>query len=504
MALRSQITPTSTTVMPFDAWLKRYVSAVVMGLVLGVAAAALGVWRAWEPSLWLDEIATIIAVDRSWTELFAMLARTDAVHGLFYVLTKPWTDLVGTSPTTLRLPSSIFIGIAVFGMVLLADRLIGRTAALWAGVLLAVFPAVTGAAVEARSGAMTIAVAVAANWLFVQALARPGRRGLWIGYTATMVAGGVLFFPMLSLWAAHGITLLWGVRRREVVGRWLGAMVAGTILVTPFLVLVGSQRGQVSWIRSPTVETVIEIFLVDAWFRTALAAAVAWLLILLAAWRTRTERAWVGTPSAISLAVPWALVPIVALTAVSLVLPMLLPRYLLFSAPALVLLMVAGVRVFPVHYQIIPVLAFVLACMPAYLHQRTEYAKGDPDWAAAARVVADGAHPGDAVLFLPETHGMKYQRSPRRAMDGYPEAFTGLDDPGLIATGRQYGVLWGEGLYLDEAVERLGPGQKAWILVSRRQAARPVGDARKLIVDAGLDPVLVWKGPQTLVFSATR
>jgi hypothetical protein len=72
-----------------------------------VALVALVVagWNCWMPGLWHDDVATLVAAERSWPSLFAMLTQVDTVHGFYYVLMHLWLDVVDYSPLTLRLPS---------------------------------------------------------------------------------------------------------------------------------------------------------------------------------------------------------------------------------------------------------------------------------------------------------------------------------------------------------------------------------------------------------------
>ncbi len=92
--------------------------ALLLPLVglLATAVVALGSWR---PSLWTDEAATLSAAQRSRRDLWRMLQHLDAVHGLYYAAMHVWTQVAGTSPLALRLPSAVAVGACAVGVLVL-------------------------------------------------------------------------------------------------------------------------------------------------------------------------------------------------------------------------------------------------------------------------------------------------------------------------------------------------------------------------------------------------
>jgi hypothetical protein len=63
-------------------------------------------WGITAPSYWRDEAATLPAVSRSLPQLLRLLGRVDAVHGLYYLLLWPVTQVAGTGDLVTRLPSA--------------------------------------------------------------------------------------------------------------------------------------------------------------------------------------------------------------------------------------------------------------------------------------------------------------------------------------------------------------------------------------------------------------
>ena len=69
-----------------------------------------------------------------------MLGHVDAVHGLYYLLLWPVTQVAGTGEMATRLPSALAMAAAAFWVAAIARRLVSRRAARCAGLLFAVLP----------------------------------------------------------------------------------------------------------------------------------------------------------------------------------------------------------------------------------------------------------------------------------------------------------------------------------------------------------------------------
>src|ERR1700761_5723076 len=133
-------------------------------LAVAVLTAVIGAAGVSHPSLWFDESATISAASRSVPELWRLAGHIDAVHGLFYLLMHGWFTIAPTTEFWARVPSCMAVGVAAAGVVVFAKLFLTRTTAVCAGVVFAVLPRVTWAAVESRSYALT---AVAGIWLTI-------------------------------------------------------------------------------------------------------------------------------------------------------------------------------------------------------------------------------------------------------------------------------------------------------------------------------------------------
>ncbi|RKR74271.1 mannosyltransferase [Frondihabitans australicus] len=429
--------------------------------LLALVAAVVSACGSWIPSLWGDEAASVLSATRPLPSLARMLTHVDAVHGTFYFGLHWWIRIAGTSPFAVRLPDAIAVGLAVVAVVLLVGRLADPATAVVAGLVCLLLPRMTYTGEEARSYAFSAAIAA---WLLllVVDLARGRLRGTrwWIVYGALLALGIYVFLYLALFLAAHALVLAASRARRGAWRAWAVAVVCALVATAPLLVLAMLERSQIASLAGDTT-TDFRSLAVGLWFTTSLYAAVAWLLIVVATafWvvavirAVRTPRDADGVsepgddpapraprpPSLELVGLAWLVLPGALLLLSNLVVADFTGRYLTMSAPGAALLIAAGLRrlaglrlpraVGPASARV-PALgvltALVLAsAVPAYLSQRTPYAKNGSDWAEISALV--GAHSGGAGAIVFD-ESAKTSRNPRLALHTYPAGFRGLDD----------------------------------------------------------------------------
>jgi mannosyltransferase len=265
----------------------------------------------------------------------------------------------------------------------IGNRLVGRAAGLVSGLVFAVLPSTSRFGAEARPYALTVLVACLATWVLLLAWERP-RAARWLAYAGLVAVLGWLHVVALLLVAAHAWSIVaW---RRELWWRFALAASAGGAMALPLLVYGARQRNQVSYI--PPVNLATFASYSDVLF----GAVAACLLVVGLALFSLPLR----YPSAVFAA--WAAVPVVALIVVSLVLPMFLPRYLVYTTPGFALLLgVTLTRVRPL-WTVAAILALVALTVPA--HQRMRTAGGhEQATAQLAAVLSQQSRPGDVVVY---------------------------------------------------------------------------------------------------------
>jgi mannosyltransferase len=383
-------------------WLAPMLATAGLGLI-GLTGSGLGE----------DELATWGLVSAPWPDFWQVLRNTDASIGPYYVLLRGWVELAGTSDTALRLPSVLFAAGAAGLVAAAGTRIGGRRVGFVAGLLFAAVPTVSRYGQEARPYALTAFAATLATYLLLRLLDRP-RFLRYAAYSAAVGLLGLAHAVALLIVPAHAY-VVWRQRRsgRTVAG-WLTAVAVGVLPVLPVL-YVGSRQTetQVGWIPplsgARLAETPAALF-------GGAAMAGALIALALAALSLR-EPARVATT--------WALGPVLGLLGASLVVPLWVPRYLLFVLPAWVLLAAFALRQLTILRGLVAVLVIGLLGVTVQLQVRQPGGHGLASRDVDA-VLRANAEPGDAVVFGPFAAGdqrtardimLRYVPSERRPND---------------------------------------------------------------------------------------
>jgi mannosyltransferase len=451
--------------------------------VLGLIAFAISVAGSWIPSLWGDEAASIMSAQRPWASLFQMLGNVDAVHGTYYVFLHLWIDAFGASTFSVRLPSSIAVGVAAAGIVVLANRLSTMRVAVIAAVVFAVLPRVLYMGAGARSYAIGTALAVWLTIFFVHLISRGVKSRLtWLGYAAVFALSIYVFLYLILLVAVYAVTLLAYSRDHRLLLRWLAWSAVGVALASPLIYFASTQRKQVAFLGHRHGIT-LSSFIVTQWFGSDALALAAWLTILalvaasvvvLVRSRWRTRRAALATqntgqaaptpiasasatrpmialrligdhaqPNLLVLAFAWFVLPPLALfMATTFIAPLYSVRYMSFVTPAVAILLALAIDAFARRrwIAVAVVAALIALAVPSDLAERGPYAKdGGSDWAQVAQVIGQNSHEGDAIAF-DET--IRPSLRPRLAMHVYPADFAKVIDVTLKSPYEDTSGLW--------------------------------------------------------------
>lgn len=432
---------------------------------IGLLAFLIGAAGASVPSTWYDEAATLAVAQRSPEAILRTIGASDAVHGLYYLAMHEWIALFGASELSVRLPSAIACGVTAAGVVVLGRQLADLRVGIYAGVVCAILPRMTWAAVEARSFAITAAIAVwmTVVWWCAARARRSGRRsaGWWVGYAVFVAAGGVLFVYSLLLPVAHLLALLLLPRLRVALPAFLTAVGVAGVPISPAVLVFVRQSGQVSWIPAPGarwLRTLVEYQYFPAAPVIAV-VAVAGVVAALVVRRPRGDAAELPVVAGL-----WVLIPTATLVVVSLaVRPVYLDRYLTFTAPAVALLVgwaVAGLGRRTAVVAVTLAVA-VAALIPTYLGQRTAAAKPSAmDFSEVTAYAAAHVQPGDCALYdtvpwLPT--------SLRVIAEARPDVFGDLADPDPAISAAEHGWLWDHGASARIGVAAINYCTRVWL-----------------------------------------
>lgn len=435
-------------------------------IAIGALATLISAIGSWIPSLWGDEAASVLSAVRELDSLTTMLAHVDAVHGAYYLALHAWVDLAGTSPFAVRFPSALAAGCCAAGIAWLCGRFGSLRFATLAGMAAAMLPRLTYAGAEARSSAFAAAVATALCILLAEmTLRRTVGRRWWVAYAAVLAGGTYAFFYLGLMIVVAGVVVACAPPLRPQWRRWAVASVAAIALASPVIVFALLERHQVAFLAQRDVVNP-DAVLVRMWFGAWPFALLAWGLIVLAlaVWATdevrRIRRGGAWMPRLEAIAVPWLILPMGILLAISPIVAGYSARYGTFAAPAAAVLMAVGVRRLAglgrskrmPWLAVLVVTASVIAVAPVWAAQRTPYAKNHSDWNDIATVISEQAAVGDAIVF---DEGVRPSRRTRLAMNTNAAAFSALVDP-TVRTAAADGVSWHDTAYTVAEAARIG------------------------------------------------
>ncbi|MFI7744881.1 hypothetical protein [Kocuria rhizosphaericola] len=413
-----------------------FVSAALTSLV-----AFIGITR---PSIWPDEAATISATDRSYESLMELLSTMDIVHGLYYLVMMPWVEVFGTSSLSIRTPSALMMATGA----LLTTRITmnyARSAAphrairagLAAGALYATLPILAGMGQEARGFAFGTAFVLLAWWGYEKWLR--SRDDRWL----IVLVVGHLLAVYFTLYAAMVVPLY--VFRAMNHGRRPGLKAAGAAVVIaagtlPLVLLALPQRGQIDWISTSPVSIIkrmvsSQFFIGQGisdgpWYHLlqAIAVVLAGLTVAIIAvgmvhGPLRRTQAWLWA---------WIAFPMLVVFTARLVGGQFYDeRYMIFTAPALVVLLALVITVcIPRRsISILALGALIALCLPAVVAQHGS-TKNNSDYRRASAIL----EPANTIYFLDaKSHDIT---------TAYPHE-TEASDPMLLASAEDSGTLNG-------------------------------------------------------------
>jgi 4-amino-4-deoxy-L-arabinose transferase-like glycosyltransferase len=390
-------------------------------------------------SLWRDEIDAIYFALRDLPETLSMFVNTAQNGALFFLSLRPWLRLVGTSEFALRYPSVLFgmLSVALLWQVgrrlipgrspdtlkrrsrLLLELTIGSAPVL-ATAFLAVNPYLTWYSQDGKMYALTPFLALLVAWLWLQGIGRGSWRS-WLGYLA-VVSIAIYSHLLMVLLIPLGVTwfvIAWPQSREHKTGYLLA--LAG--LTLPYLPMIWWQW---SFLTSPDRLTAIPVYsfpeLLDKVLITQSYGVgeprdllgVAPVLFLVAAGlllgfleispRPDGPLARLSAHRRHLLIVTWLLVPVFGIYLLSERQPVFNPHYIIWIAPAGVMLVALGVQLLwnnsgSLAKPLAVVLAAYVLLFWAVTGQQQKIRVVKPDLREAVAAVARNRQQDDLLIF---------------------------------------------------------------------------------------------------------
>jgi mannosyltransferase len=349
-----------------------------------------------------DEAYTWSTVARSWGSYFHLVRGAEAQNALYTTLMHPWASL-GSGEAWLRLPSAVFVVLAVPALYLAGRALVDRRVGVLAGLLLVVNVNAVEFGQEARAYTL-VALLVALSVAGLAAEARrssPGAWALWVASSAALVWVHPFAFAVVLAELASLVVLRPGRRLRARLTAGIGVVL---VTAVPMLALLATQTDTASvFALAPPTADEIARAVVALFGKAGPPLVVAWLALLgWAALSTATELRSARDPLARwRLVTPWLLfvVPAVAIVAAAFATQRFEFRHLLVAWPGLLLVGATALRRIRSARALVPVVA-VLVVLSLVGVVRWYVDRPKPDWRDATELVLTEAAPGDGVLFV--------------------------------------------------------------------------------------------------------
>jgi mannosyltransferase len=449
-----------------------------------------GRFRLRNPTLGWDENATWIASQRTPGQIVDLARHFDGVISPYYLFMHFWTAVFGDSEFWMRAPSLIAVSVAVGLAGELGRRLFSPAVGLLGGVFLVLVPQLTRYAQDARAYGITFLFATLATLLLHRALQRPSW-SRWIPYAVvvTLVGWAHIFGLMVLAGHAYAVLSRWRAQRDRSLLRWLVVTPVAVLPVLPLIWLGLHQKGnQLDWIAPMTLHQVWtapgDIF----------GSAAAGLLLIGLAVAARANDRRVIRELAVLAAVPPVLLILVSFAGSS----YWVPRYVLFTIPAVALLAASALRTLRVP----AVVAVVLLAMVAVPAQRTVRGPAShlgANFRAIARDIAAHQQPGDVIVY-----GTSGTWSLRAGIDYQLRGREKPRDVLLKTPAAEIGEL--DAVQCPDEVACLGTAKRVWFF-RQWQTGRPLSAAGPLTTTLSTDyrQAGVWHATKaTLVLFVRR
>lgn len=404
-------------------------SATLLVTVFTLAAAVLRWYSLGATSIWIDEATSFHLATMPWWPFLRELWGYQGNMTLYYFLLRGWVHL-GQSEAFVRSLSALLGVLTVPALYALATRMFDRTSGVIAAAMLALHSFHIQWSQEARAYSLFGFLLVVTAYFFVRAMESPHLKRYWAAFcvsAALCVYAHV--FAMLIL-PAYALAIVFPrpftVRRNTIAA----VTVSFLVLITPisaFVVLRHSS--QISWIPSPTLESVTQFLKLltgqGGWLLAGIYFCLSSLTLVRSFSPNRPERErWMAAFLAL-----WLILPPALTLALSAIKPLFFPRYMVMCVPALVLLAARGIAtVLAAPGLRRPAAAAALATLLSLSAWGTDhYLLGrknqTEDWrSAVSYILANQRAKDGAVFYIPNVYSYLYYVQRARMQHGVTTA----------------------------------------------------------------------------------
>jgi hypothetical protein len=369
-------------------------------------------------SLWQADCFSIALAQMPWPTFLREMWWGEANMAFYYFLLRGWLRL-GDSQAWLQGLSVLFGVLTIPAVYALGKRFLTAETGLIGAALLAIHNYHISHSEPLRAYSLWPLLIVLSTYSFLALLESPDRKVLWALYV--LFSSLAIYTQVFTIFVlcAQWLALTPGIIKRIGVLKILAAIVTIGILTLPIaLVMVLNNNGQLNWVPRLSAGGVWYVFqgligneaLGPQGFLAGLLLSAlevpAWIIAIWGARHTRNICAEEPTTRTTVSVLAWCLFfPLMAMTAISFVKPILYPRYVLMCVPAAVLLAGQGLTTIeqriPRGRQVSFVTLLVmiaLALLGARRYDANLKASG-ADWRVVTKYILDHQEPDDAVIF---------------------------------------------------------------------------------------------------------
>ena len=197
--------------------------------LLGIAILRLWVMPL-PSSFWVDEMVTVFVAEHPNDASFAPVPQVPA--SIYYAIPRAAASLFGRSEIVYRLPSLLFMGVALWLIARIASRLIHPDAGWFAVFLCLSLRWINYFAVDARPYAMGIAVSAAAIWFLIRWLDTAAGLDalLFVAFAALLWRVHLVYWPFYLVFALYILLRISG-RDTRVTWRTTAPVIALLVLL---------------------------------------------------------------------------------------------------------------------------------------------------------------------------------------------------------------------------------------------------------------------------------
>ena len=330
-------------------------------------------------SLWRDEVDAVYFALRELPETLAMFVQAGQNGALYFLALRPWLSWLGSSEFALRYPSVLFGTLTVPVLWLVACRLVptgdpqrerSEEPALWrfqpgdapllTALLFALNPYQLWYSQEGKMYALVTLLATLAVLFLIQAIERNRGAQWWALLVTVSVA---IYIHLLMILLIPMLVVLFLIAWPQSRSRWRNMLLVLGGLTLPYIPmliwqweLLLSAEKMTGFNRTPFTDAIVQIVLNQTrgfmppgallWLAPFFALALAGLAIGFLEIRpatSATTEPWAPWRRYLWV-VAWLLTPILAIQLLSLRQPIFTPRYVIWIAPAAMMLLALGIQ----------------------------------------------------------------------------------------------------------------------------------------------------------------